>query len=117
MYQKHKNLKVVLVHDSIGEFGGAERVLLVLSEIWPEAPIYTSFAREGEMLKRLHGKRIITSWAQNIPFFSTKLHSPLRFLAPFIWGSFDFSKYDVVISSASWYINKGYGRRSAQGIV
>ncbi|MDO8452334.1 MAG: glycosyltransferase, partial [bacterium] len=38
-------------------------------------------------------------------------HSPLRFLAPLIWGSFDFSKYDVVISSASWYITKGFGTR------
>jgi glycosyltransferase involved in cell wall biosynthesis len=104
-------MKVVLVHDSIGEFGGAERVLLALSEIFPDAPIYTSFKRDGELLRRLKGKRIITSWVQYIPFFSTKLHSPLRFLAPLIWGSFDFSKYDVVISSASWYVNKGYGDR------
>jgi len=105
-------VKVALVHDSIGEFGGAERVLLALSEVWPDAPIYTAFARGGETLKRLTGKRIITSWAQKIPFFATKLHSPLRFLAPFIWGSFDFSKYDLVMSSASWYINKGYGTKN-----
>ena len=105
-------MKVALVHDSIGEFGGAERVLLALSEVWPDAPIYTAFARGGETLKRLTGKRIITSWAQKIPFFATKLHSPLRFLAPFIWGSFDFSKYDLVMSSASWYINKGYGTKN-----
>ena len=52
-------MKVALVHDSIGEFGGAERVLLALSEVWPDAPIYTAFARGGETLKRLTGKRII----------------------------------------------------------
>lgn len=105
-------VKVAIVHDSIGEFGGAERVLLALTEIWPEAPIYTSFVRDGPFLERLQDKKIITSWANKIPFFPTKLHSPLRFLAPLIWGSFDFSEYDVVISSSSWYINKGYGRRN-----
>ena len=40
-----------------------------------------------------------------------RLFIPLRFLAPLIWGSFDLSKYDVVISSASWYVTKGFGTR------
>lgn len=101
-------MKVALVHDYLNEFGGAERVLLALSEIWPKAPIYTAFYREGSpAYMRFKGKKIITSWVQKIPLFSSKLHSPLRFLAPLIWGSFDFSDYDVVITSASWYITKG----------
>jgi len=111
-------MKIALVHDYLNEFGGAERVLLALSEIWPEAPIYTAFYRTGsqahERFKNVHGKpdkKIITSWAQNIPFFSKYLHSPLRFLAPLIWSNFDFSEYDLVISSASWYVTKGFGTR------
>ncbi|MEK7521573.1 MAG: glycosyltransferase [Patescibacteria group bacterium] len=105
-------MKVAIVHDNVGEFGGAERVVLALSEMFPDAPIYTAFKRKGPFLDRLKGRKIIASWAQNIPFFSTKLHSPLRFLAPWIWGSFDFSKYELVISSASWYITKGFGSRN-----
>lgn len=101
-------MKVALVHDYLKEFGGAERVLLALSEIWPEAPIYTAFYQKGSAAwERFKNKKIITSWVQKIPFFSTKLYSPLRFLAPKIWGSFDFSQYDLVISSSSWYITKG----------
>ncbi len=101
-------MKVALVHDYLREFGGAERVLEALSELYPDAPIYTAFFKEdSEAYKRFKYKKIITSWAQHIPFFATKLHSPLRFLAPFIWGSFNFSKYDVVITSAGWYITKG----------
>lgn len=101
-------MKIALVHDQISEYGGAERVLEALGEIYPEAPIYTAFYRkDSEAWKRFKHKKIIASWVQNIPFFTTKLHSPLRFLAPMIWGSFDFSKYDVVISSASWYVTKG----------
>src|SRR6185369_13812391 len=101
-------MKVALVHDQINEYGGAERVLEALCEIYPEAPIYTSFYRkDSQGWKRFKNKKIIPSWAHYIPFFATKLHSPLRFLAPWIWESFDFSKYDVVITSASWYITKG----------
>ncbi len=103
-----KSLRVALVHDQINEYGGAERVLEALCEIYPDAPIYTAFYRKDSLAwKRFKNKKIIPSWAHYLPFFATKLHSPLRFLAPWIWESFDFSKYDVVITSASWYITKG----------
>ncbi|MFH2062209.1 MAG: hypothetical protein ABIJ43_04455, partial [Candidatus Beckwithbacteria bacterium] len=103
-------MKIALVHDYLNEFGGAERVLLALSEIYPEAPIYTAFCKRGsEAARRFKGKDIRVSWVSKIPFFAGKLYSPLRFLAPWIWGSFDFSEYDLVISSASWYVTKGFG--------
>ena len=34
--------------------------------------------------------------------------SPLRFLAPKIWESFDLSEYDVVISSSGWFMCRGW---------
>jgi glycosyltransferase involved in cell wall biosynthesis len=102
-------MRVAIVHDYIKEFGGAERVLETLSEIFPDAPIYTSFTkRDSEAYKHFKNKKIVTSWVQNIPGFSGRLYSPLRFLTPLIWGSFNFEKYDLVISSASWYIAKGF---------
>lgn len=101
-------MKVALVHDQISEYGGAERVLEALCEIYPDAPIYTAFYRkDGTAWEHFKNRKIIASWAEYIPFFASKLHSPLRFLAPWIWGSFDFSKYDLVITSASWYVTKG----------
>jgi len=105
-------MKVALVHDYLNEFGGAERVLESLCEIFPKAPIYTAFVRkDSPAYRRFKGKKIITSWSQNVPFFASKLHSPLRFLASLIWGSFDFSGFDVVITSASWYVTKGVLKR------
>jgi len=101
-------MKVAIVHDYIKEFGGAERVLEALTEIYPDAPIYTAFYdKRGTAYEHFKNKKIITSWAHDIPFFISKLHSPLRFLAPFIWESFNLSEYGVVISSASWYVTKG----------
>ncbi len=106
-------MKIAIVHDYIKEYGGAERVLEVLHEIYPDAPIYTAFYKEDSTTyKRLKGAKIVPSWVQNIPFFADKLHSPLRFLTPLIWGSFDFSDYDVIIGSASWYITKGFKKGS-----
>ncbi len=103
-------MTVALVHDYLSEFGGAERVLLALSEIWPKAPIYTAFYQKGSPAwARFKDKKIVTSWVQSIPFFSSKLYSPLRFLAPSIWRDISqkVKDFDLVISSSSWYITKG----------
>lgn len=101
-------MKIALVHDYIKEFGGAERVLKTLSEMYPNAPIYTAFRVKGSTAdKELEGKRIIESWFA--PLLKIwRLYSPLRFLAPLIWRSFDFSEYDLVITSCSWYITRGF---------
>lgn len=101
-------LRVALVHDYLHEYGGAERVLEALCEMYPRAPIYTAFlVRDSVAAERFRGKKIVESWAARIPGFKRKLHSPFRFLAPLIWSSFDFSGFDVVISSSSWYMTKG----------
>ncbi len=104
-------MKIALIHDYLGEFGGAERVLLALSDLYPQAPIYTAFWRPGEAWERFKDRDIRVSWAHHVPLFATKLHSPLRFLAPMIWNSFDFSQYDVVLGSASWYVTKGFAKK------
>jgi glycosyltransferase involved in cell wall biosynthesis len=104
------NKKVAIVHDYLIDFGGAERVLLALHEIYPNAPIYVSILRKrnlGKFAKNFKDAEIIQSWFGEIPF-ADKLISPLRFLIPAIWESFDLTKYDLVVSSASWAITKGF---------
>lgn len=104
-----KKLKVALVHDFLVAFGGAERVLVAFHEIWPEAPVYLAvldpkgLGRHWQVFKNWNLK---TSWFQKIPW-ARKLISPFRFLLPLIWKSFDFSDYDLVVSSSSWAISKG----------
>jgi len=102
-------MKVAIVHDYIKEYGGAERVLEALCEAYPDAPIYTAFYKKGSPAwEQFRNKKIIPSWVHYIPFFADKLASPFRFLTPWIWGSFDFSQYDVIIASSSWYVTKGF---------
>ncbi|PIZ46743.1 glycosyltransferase family 4 protein [Candidatus Woesebacteria bacterium CG_4_10_14_0_2_um_filter_39_14] len=101
-------IKVALVHDYLKEYGGAERVLAALSEIWPKAPIYTAFCdRNSTSGKAFAQKKIIESWLAPLIKYKN-LYSPLRFLAPAIWRSFDFTDCDIVVASSSWYISRGF---------
>jgi glycosyltransferase involved in cell wall biosynthesis len=101
-------MKVALVHDYIREYGGAERVLKILTELYPEAPIYTAFRVKGSTAdKEFKGKRIIECFLAPILKIDN-LYSPLRFLIPLIWRSFDLSDYDLVITSAGWYVTRGF---------
>lgn len=100
--------RIALVHDYIKEFGGAERVLKVLVEMYPDAPIYTAFRVKGSAAdKELVGCDIRESWLAPLLRIGN-LYSPLRFLAPLIWKTMDLSEYDLVITSASWYITRGF---------
>ncbi len=101
-------MKIALVHDYLSEFGGAERVLKVLSEMYPKAPIYTAFVVEGSRAQEEFKNRkvIESSFAPLLKF--GKLYSPLRFLIPLIWKSINLSKYDLVITSSSGYIARGF---------
>ena len=101
-------MKVALVHDYLKEYGGAERVLWNLHELFPASPIYTAFCVQNSTAGKIFsGCQIVQSkFAWLIKH--KNLYSPLRFLAPTIWKSFDFSDYDLVITSASWYITRGF---------
>lgn len=99
-------MKIALVHDYLKDYGGAESVLETLSDIFPNADIFTTVYAPscfGPHRTRLESKwrgRIHQSFFSFIPF-AVKLLSPLRFLSPLAFKSFDFSGYDVIITSAT----------------
>lgn len=103
---ENSKIKVALVQDYIKEFGGAEAVLETLSDIFPDAPIFTSIYKPqylGPHQQRLEKKwqgRVRQSFFQYIPF-AHKIISPLRLFSPLAFRSFNFSKYDLIISSAT----------------
>ncbi len=102
-------MKVALVHDYLREYGGAERVVEVLHEMYPQAPLYTAFVdwqALGSWASRFKDWHIRTTWAQNC-FLMRQYHSPLRFLTPWVWNSLDLSEFDVIISSSGWFICRG----------
>ena len=102
-------MKVAIVHDQLREFGGAERVLVALKKIYPQAEIFTttfdlnSLGIHKELIKNW---KVNVSWFGKIPFLN-RFYSPFRFLTPLIWESFNFDKYDLVISSSGSWMSKG----------
>jgi len=100
-------MKIALVHDYLIEAGGAERVLKVLSELYPEAPIYVALAKNGSAKAMFKDKKIIESkWAWLLKI--GRMYSYLRGLIPCIWKSVDLRTYDVVITSCSGYVARGF---------
>lgn len=102
-------MKIALVHDQLHEFGGAERVFLLLKKIFPQSDVFTAYFTKSQLDKYASDWKswnIKASFAQKIPYIS-RLSSPLRFLDPWIWESFDFKDYDLVISSSGGHMCKG----------
>src|SRR3989338_8390229 len=99
-------MKVALVYDRVNKWGGAERVLLALHELFPDAPLYTSvYDRKKASWADVFdpsagsGQGIKTSFLQKIPF-STR-HELFAALMPLAFESFSFDEYDLVISVTS----------------
>jgi len=92
--------KVAIVYDRVNKWGGAERVLLTLHEMFPDAPLYTSVYDEKNAKWAKVFPEIHTSFLQKFPFIKS-LHELFGWLMPIAFESFDFSEYDIVISVTS----------------
>ncbi len=97
-------MKVALVHDYLTEYGGAERVLEAIHEIWPHAPVYTSIYDNTSALHSAEvfdGKwDIRVSALQKFPFVRW-LSKQYTFFYPLVFEHFDLSEYDVIISDGT----------------
>lgn len=91
-----KNLKpkIAIVADWLTTYGGAEKVVKTVSEIFPDAPIFTSQYSEKEV-NWFRGKDVRTGWLNILPPSLRKFIGPLRIL---YFRTLDLSDFDVLIS-------------------
>lgn len=94
-------MKVALVYDRVNKWGGAERVLLALKELFPHAPLYTS-VYNPQRAKWAKKFTVHPSFLQKIPF-AANAHEQFALLMPLAFERFQFDDYDVVISVTSEY--------------
>lgn len=92
-------MKIALVYDRVNKWGGAERILLLLHEMFPDAPVYTS-VYDPEAAPWAKELDIRTSFIQKIPI-ARPHHEFFALLMPMAFESFDLSKFDLVISLTS----------------
>lgn len=109
------NPKIALVHDHLAQDGGAERVLQVLQEIWPEAPTYVLVYNPEQANTAFKGKDIRTSFLQKFPW-GVKKYQWYFPLMPSAVESYDLSEFDLIISSSASYAKGVITRPDAKHI-
>ena len=95
-------MKPAIIHEYLNQYGGAERVLQVLTAMLPHGPIYTTLYDRALTGTVFDGKTIRTSFLQRMPF-ARRVHHWYSPLMPLAVEQFDLGAFDTVLSvSASF---------------
>lgn len=109
-----RRYRLAIAHDYLNQLGGAERVVAVMRQMFPEAPVYTLFYDNQKMWPEMKDATIVPSFLQRFPWVIG--HFKLFFwLYPFVASSVTIEDYDVVLSSSSAYAKGFRVRKNAHG--
>lgn len=92
--------KIAIVYDWFDKWGGVERILLTLHELFPDASFYTSYY-DKKNAAWANSMDIHESYIRSLPYLIK--HSRILSLPfyPFAFESFNFNEYGTVISVTS----------------
>jgi len=93
-------MKTAIVYDRVNKWGGAERVLLALHEMFPDAPLFTSVYSPEKATWAASFSEVTTSFLNKIKYLRTR-NQLIPYLMPIAFETFDFTGYDLVISVTS----------------
>ncbi|MDE3112827.1 MAG: glycosyltransferase [Chloroflexota bacterium] len=97
--------RIALTHDYLDQYGGAERTLARICELFPSAPVHTS-VYDRQVMRRLGfaepAQPILVSFMQSLPLRGRVPRYYFTALYPAAFRSFDLSSFDVVLSSATF---------------
>jgi glycosyltransferase involved in cell wall biosynthesis len=108
-------VKIALVASWLNQYGGAERVLEAVHELFPDAPVFTSTYWHAAMPETYRTWDIRVSFLDRLPI--ARKHQ--RFLLPFYpraFESLDTQGYDLLISISSAFAHGVRMPRGAQQI-
>jgi len=101
-----RRLKVAVVHDWLVVYGGAERVLREILAVFPQADVFSVVCFLSDEERAAIGlPPVRTSFVQKLPGAKNKYRRYIP-LMPMAVEQFDFSGYDLVVSS-SYSVAKG----------
>lgn len=93
-------MRTAIVYDRVNKWGGAERVLLTLHEMFPDAPLFTAVYDSQNAGWASVFPQVIPSFLQKIPILKHK-HELLGMLTPIAFENINFDSFDLVISVTS----------------
>ncbi|MFZ1720260.1 MAG: glycosyltransferase, partial [Candidatus Moraniibacteriota bacterium] len=92
--------KIAIVHDFLLAFGGAERVLQSLVNMYPEAPVYTLLSDKKVVARHFPKSEIRESFLAKFPGLLRRRHRWLLPFYPVAVEAFDLRDFDLVLSSS-----------------
>ena len=92
---------VAIAHDYLTQRGGAERVVLVLAEAFPDAPISTTLYDPDGTFPEFRGRDIRTSWGNRIGWLRRHHRAALPLL-PWMSNTLRVDADVVIASSSGW---------------
>lgn len=98
-------MRLAIAHDWLDRpVGGAERVALEMAAMWPDAPVHTLLWDPSRYGTAIDPARVRTSWLQSLPAALRRRPRYLLPLIPTAVEQWDFSSYDVVLSSSCAFV-------------
>ena len=92
-------MKLAIVHDWLTNMGGAEQVIINFKEIYPNAPIYTTFYNPNNLDKKLRDIDVRTSFLQRKKMVTN--HKKYFPLMPLAFKLFNLKEYNIVLSNST----------------
>ncbi|MEK7061932.1 MAG: glycosyltransferase [Patescibacteria group bacterium] len=105
-----KNYRIAIITDFLTQLGGAERVILALTKIFPDAPIYTLFYNQEKIGSFFTGQKIKPLFTNQL---FCKFYKQLLVLYPFLFKQLKLKEYDIIISVTS-ALAKGIKKEKGQ---
>lgn len=99
MNKNTTELKTALAHDWLNGMRGGERVLEVICDMFPEAPVFTLFHEPSKISDTIEKHKITASWLNNLPF-ARQNHRLFLPLFPVAIKSLRFPDAQVIISTS-----------------
>ena len=94
-------MRVNLVHDKVMQFGGAERVVRHMREVWPDAALYTS-VYDPDLVEAEHLGEVHASAMQRLPGVQHR-HRWLLPAYPVVFERLEIADCDAVVSSSAMF--------------
>jgi hypothetical protein len=110
-------MKIALVHDYLNQYGGGERVLEALYELYPDATVYTSIYNKNLMQSwlKIPSEKIKTNFISKLPFHNS-LSKHYFFLYPLAFHFQNLEGADLIISTSSYASKFVRGKASSTHI-
>ena len=111
-------MKIAILHEMLIKYGWAEKVVQSLLKIFPDADLFTLIYDEKKIWNHFPKKSIfsVAKPSQRVYNLTKNQRYCLPFMAKAV-ESLDFSTYDVVIASSSWFAHWAITKPETKFIV